>query len=186
MVQDPGCHPGFHPRLGVLYLLQQSVSWRASGQPGKCLSLFDGFDDGTINTTLWTQTGTVTESGGWAHLSAGGDLYGTQPYTYGMLEMRIQTIAEGNLMWWGWEDGPADAPNFVVFEDYPTGLAALLRNDGAAYQTLTLTTQPAGGLIVPHTYATEWRPGLARWYTDGVQVQSASTGVPRYSDACEF
>ncbi len=146
--------------------------------PANVFPLFDGFDDDTINTTLWTQTGTVSESGGWAHLSAGGDLYGTQPYTYGMLEMRIQTIAEGNLMWWGWEDGPADAPNFVVFEDYPTGLAALLRNDGAAYQTLTLTTQPAGGLVVPHTYATEWRPGLARWYTDGVQVQSASTGVP--------
>jgi hypothetical protein len=31
---------------------------------------------------------------------------------------------------------------------------------------------------VPHTYATEWRPGTARWYIDGAQVQSASTGLP--------
>ena len=62
-------------------------------------------------------------------------------------------------MWWGWEDGVSDAPNFVVFEDYPTGLAALLRNDGAAYQTLTLTQQPTGGLTVPHTYSTD----MATW-----------------------
>ena len=148
--------------------------------PTNVFALYDGFDDTTVNTTLWTQAGSVSESGGWARLSSGGDLYGKQTFTYGMLEMRIQTIAEGGYMWWGWEDGAADAPNFMVFEDYPspTNLAALLRNDGAAYQTLTLTTQPAGGLTVPHTYATEWRPGQARWYVDGAQVQSATTGLP--------
>ena len=148
--------------------------------PANVFALYDGFDDTTINTTLWTQSGTVTESDGWARLSVGGDLYGKQTFTYGTLEMRIQTVSEGGYMWWGWEDGPADAPNFMVFEDYPapTNLAALLRNDGAAYQTLTLSAQPAGGLTVPHIYATEWRPGQARWYIDGAQVQSASTGLP--------
>ena len=148
--------------------------------PTNVFALYDGFDDTTVNTTLWTQAGSVSESGGWARLSAGGNLYGKQTFTYGMLEMRIQTISEGGYMWWGWEDGASDAPNFMVFEDYPspTNLAALLRNDGAPYQTLTLTTQPAGGLTVPHTYATEWRPGQARWYVDSAQVQSATTGLP--------
>jgi hypothetical protein len=147
--------------------------------PTNVFALYDGFDDTTVNTTLWTQTGTVTESGGWARLSAGGDLFSKQPFTYGMLEMRIQAPAEDNYMWWGWEDGVTDAPNFMVFEEHPapTNFAALLRNDNNPHVTLAIT-QPAGGLAVPHTYATEWRPGTARWYIDGAQVQSASTGLP--------
>ena len=147
--------------------------------PANVFALYDGFDDGTIDTALWTQAGSVTESGGWAHLATGGDLISKPTFTYGMLEMRIQTNAENNYMWWGWEDAAGDAPNFMVFEEHtpPTNLAALLRNDGGTWQTLSIA-EPAGGLTAAHTYAAEWRPGQARWHIDGAQVQSATTGLP--------
>ena len=148
--------------------------------PTKVFALYDGFDDNAINTVLWTKKGTVSESGGWAHLSAGGDLFGKQLFVYGLMEMRVQAAMAANYMWWGWEDGVDSAPNFVVFEQLgaPSNLAALLRSDGSAYQRLTLTSLPSGGVTLPHTYATEWRPGQARWYIDGVHVQSSNSGVP--------
>ena len=145
--------------------------------PVNVFALYDGFDDSVIDTALWNQSGTVTESDGWARLSSGSYLYGKQTFTYGLLEMQIQAVAEDNYMWWGWEDGPADAPNFMVFEEYPANLAALLRNDGGTYQTLPVT-QPVGGLTSAHTYTTAWRPGRAAWSIDGVEVQSATTGLP--------
>ena len=38
-------------------------------------------------------------------------------------------MAEDNYMWWGWEDLPASAPNYLVFEEYPapTNLTALMQ-----------------------------------------------------------
>ena len=108
-------------------------------------TLYDGFDDTMIDSTLWNQTGTAVESGGWARLSSGADLISKQTLTYGMLEMRIQALATGGYKWWGWEDGSGDAPNFIIFEDFGTpGFVALLRNDGGSYlPALTLPLPPS-------------------------------------------
>ncbi|OGO39459.1 MAG: hypothetical protein A2W35_18405 [Chloroflexi bacterium RBG_16_57_11] len=147
--------------------------------PANVFAIYDGFDDTVINTTLWTQNGIVSESGGWARLSTGSYLFGRLSFTYGLLEMRIQALAEDSYMWWGWEDLPASAPNYLVFEEYPapTNLTALMRNDSGTTERISLA-QPSGGLTSPHLYTTDWRLNLARWYIDGAQVYSDTTGVP--------
>lgn len=152
--------------------------------PANVFALYDGFDDTVVNTTLWTPSGTVTQSGGWAHLSSGSYLYGRQAFTYGVLEMRIQASASRSYMWWGWEDGPNDAPNFVVFEYDATDLAAYLRNNNNPYQTLRFSPQP--DVTETHVYTTEWRSNQARWYIDGTQVQSATAGVPGSAMSANF
>lgn len=155
--------------------------------PANVFDLYDGFDDSEIDTTKWTVGGSVATSSGWAQLSTGGYLHGKQYFQYGALEMRIQAHEGSDYRWWGWEDGIAEASNFIVFEEFPpNGLRAFLRNDGGSYLPgLSLIQQPTGGLTIPHIYSTVWRPGQATWYVDGTQVQAAA-GIPDSSMAAIF
>ncbi len=146
--------------------------------PAEVYALWDTFDGGVLDSSLWSPTGTVTVSGGQAHLASGANIIGTTPYTYGIVEMSVQLVADNNYAWWGWEDGTDTAPNFTVFEEFPTtGFEAIHRNDGATYTQLLLA-DPTGGLKTWHTYQVDWRPGHTAWSIDGVEATSATTNLP--------
>jgi uncharacterized repeat protein (TIGR01451 family) len=141
-------------------------------------ALWDQFDGSSLDPR-WSPQGTVTVSGGQAHLTSGANIIGTTPYTYALLEMRVQAGGENNYMWWGWEDDRGDAPNFIVFEEFPapSGFEALIRNDGLPFSRLPIS-DPSDGLTTWHTYITDWWPGHARWLIDGAEVMNAADGVP--------
>jgi len=141
-------------------------------------ALWDDFD-GTSLDPRWSPQGTVAVSGGQAHLASNANIIGTTPYTFASLETRVRFGGENNYAWCGWEDGRTDAPNFIVFEEFPVpnGLEALIRNDGAPFSRLPIA-DPPGGLAAWHTYVTDWWPGQARWSMDGTEVMSATTNVP--------
>jgi uncharacterized repeat protein (TIGR01451 family) len=155
--------------------------------PSRVYALWDAFDGAALDLARWSPQGTVTVGGGQAHLAANANIIGTLPYTYALLEMRVQATGENNYMWWGWEDGRTDAPNFIVFEEFPlpSGFEALLRSDSQPFSRLPIA-DPAGGLTAWHTYAADWSPGGARWLIDGAQVMSAAAGVPDSSMYANF
>jgi uncharacterized repeat protein (TIGR01451 family) len=142
-------------------------------------ALWDDFDGSSLDLSRWDPQGTVTVSGGQAHLASGANIIGITPYTYALLEMRVQPGGENNYVWWGWEDDRTNAPNFVVFEEFPppAGFEALIRNVDAPFSRLPIAVPP-GGLTTWHTYVTDWWPGHARWLVDGVEVMSATSNVP--------
>ena len=147
--------------------------------PAQVWAFWDTFDGATLNTALWNPAGSITVSGGQAHLAVGADLFSNSPFTNGVLEVNLKTVGEDAYMWWGWEDGRADAPNFIVFEEYasPTNLTALVRSDGSPYTSFSIA-DPVGGLTTWHSYITDWAPGQARWLIDGVQMHTTTSNVP--------
>jgi plastocyanin len=145
--------------------------------PHNVWALWEPFDGATLDTSVWTPMNSVTVSGGQAQLASGADIISTQPFTYAQLEMQVQLVNDNNYAWWGWEDGVADAPNFVIFEEFPTGFEAIIRNDGAPYDRYPLS-DPTGGLTTWHTYLADWRPGHASWHIDGTEVMSTTSNVP--------
>lgn len=166
-------------RDGSYYLYYGNPSAGAPpADPAAVWALWDDFGGSSLDPR-WSPQGTVTVSGGQAHLASNANIIGTMPYTYAWLEMRIQAAGENNYMWWGWEDDRGDAPNFIVFEEFPapSGFEALIRNDGLPFSRLPIS-DPSGGLTAWHTYVTDWWPGHARWLIDGAEVMSAADGVP--------
>ena len=150
--------------------------------PAGVWALWDGFDGSSLNTTLWNQpAGTVTLDGGLAQLAAGSNIIGITPFTYGMLEMRVQLGGENANAWWGWEEIPANASNLIIFEEQAAGFQAWTLDDYFGwpnYTSFNLADPQPGGLTAWHTYTLDWWPGNARWLIDGVEVASSDSNVP--------
>ena len=140
-------------------------------------ALWDDLDGSALDSSRWNVTaGTVTVSDGQAHLASGANMIGRTSFLNTSLEMRVQLVGENDYVWWGWEDQPANAPNFIVFEETSSNLGAWRSNDWTMSQIVL--ADPAGGLTTWHTYVTDWWPGNARWLIDDAQVASTTTNVP--------
>jgi len=142
-------------------------------------ALWDDFDGSSLDPE-WDPSGSVTVSGGQVHLAVGASIIGTTPYTYGVLEMRVQLVDDDDKAWWGWEGSPRDDDNLVVFQEYPPSsrdLTGLTRNDGGSYHLAPLP-EPVGGLTTWHTYVADWWPGNARWLIDGTEGASTTVMIP--------
>ncbi len=88
--------------------------------PGNIFPFWDGFDGLALDTALWTPNGSVSVSSGEAHIATTSRIFSKTSLTYGALEMRIKAANESNVMFWGWEETPADANNILVFQEQPS------------------------------------------------------------------
>jgi hypothetical protein len=150
--------------------------------PANVWALWDDFDGASLDTALWNNTtGTVTLSGGQAHLASGANIIGLDAFTYAVLETRLQLSGENNLAWWGWEEVPGNANNMVIYEESVEGFQAWILDDALGwpnYTSFPISDPAPGGLTAWQTYQIDWWPGNAVWSINDNQVASSSSNVP--------
>jgi beta-glucanase (GH16 family) len=147
----------------------------------------------------WYLPGNVVEQSGELHLIARREstngfgytsgLIQSKPsfsFTYGYAEARMW-LPRGSGFWpafWTWPQNERWPPEIDVLELYGDNVnSAYLtyHSAGNADQSIIRRANWTAGW---HTFAVDWRPGSLRWFIDGVQVKSRTSGdvasVPMY------
>ncbi len=147
--------------------------------PANVFAFYDGFDGTTLDTNKWNRAGTVTVSDGQAHLNTTSYIITRSSLTYGKLEIRLKAASQDHVMFWGWEETPADANNILVFQEQasPGFFNAIYRQGGGTWYQPVIG-DPPGGFTNWHIYGVDWRASHAQWTIDGVESLQINSGVP--------
>lgn len=157
----------------------------------------DDFNDGTIDSAVWTTVGSVVETGGKAVLTgAGGSCQLTYKdafssgITFRAMTNCPRTVQSGHLIGFYFLDGPATTDRYIAFHNAWNLNANIWMYFKGDNGTLVNTDTGIAAGATQREFKIEWlQTGYAKFYIDGTLIYTSTTpltDVPGFNGTLRF
>jgi hypothetical protein len=163
---------------GVLAIVSLGFVGLASG----ATVVYDDFNDGSLNTSLWTTSGPVTEADGGLKVVYPGNATSTSMWSDGTrVNITIGALPDISAMYSvGW-----NAPGYLAFYN-GTGTFSSGWRWGTCDGVTTTDNAVPGAVSAGDTISFQWGAGSASLYLNGNVIATESTVVPTGSMPVSF